>query len=248
MFTGPLVLHAAGAIDLTLAPSTHPGLVLLGAAAACVGVLGIAAGLGLPRLVSKLAHQHQSPDRVIHELAELAGVVREHGLLHALVDPRAHGRDVFLAGVQLLLRDADEPLLRATLESETERVERTADQPLAASAAACRMGSAAMIVSLAAAGAMMLRVASNPSQLTGPLAIGILAAGLAGAAGWAACGPGAALFRMAVARRAFARLAERHAVEAIRLGESRELALRRLEALLPEMDAAVEHGRVRQAA
>jgi flagellar motor component MotA len=247
VLTGPLVLHLAG-VDLTLSADTHPAVVALGVGVAAAAALLLASAAGLPQRVARLAAGVQPPEQVVSELAALAGVVRQHGLLHAVVDPRAVGRDVFVAGVQLLLRDADEQLLKATLEAETERIERTRDQSFANAAVACRVGAVAALASLVAAGAIMLRTAAAPATIPTSGATAILVIALFGVAGLAISVPGATLFRTAAARRAFARLAERHAVESVRLGENQDLAERRLRALLPEYLPQAESIGIRRAA
>lgn len=247
VLTCPLVLRLAG-VDLTLPANTHPLAVGLGAAVFAGIAIAVAAAAGLPGRINGLIARHQRPEQVIAELSELAGLVRQHGLLHAIVDSRAKGRELFVAGLQLLLRDADEQLLRATLEAETERIERTRDQSLSNAASACRIGAAAMLAAVIAAGAIMLRVAAAPAAISTATASGLLAAAVLGVAGLVTSVPGARLLQQAAARRAFARLAERHAVEAVRLGEATELAERRLRALLPEAERAAEGVGIRRAA
>lgn len=247
VLTGPLVLHLAG-VDLTLPADTHPAIVALGAGVAATAALLLASAAGLPGRIARLVAGAEPPEQVVTQLAALAGLVRQHGLLHAVVDPRARGRDVFVAGVQLLLRDADEQLLKATLEAETERIESTRDQAFANAAVACRVGAVAALASLLAAGAIMLRTAAAPATMSSGAAGALLAIALVGVAGLAISVPGANLLRAAAARRAFARLAERHAVEAVRLGENQDLAERRLRALMPEFLPRAESVAIRRAA
>lgn len=230
----PAALLASGPFDLVAPADVHPATVGLLASVAVVGALALARVLRLPRIASHCLPVTDHAPAVIAELAELAELARSGGLLPTVADDRLHRFPVLRSGLYLLIRDADEALLRSALEAEMDRANQAGAARARTRAITCRVAGFVLLVA-AAAGALVLASAANhPARIQTAPAGSALAAILLGFVALSVCGSVARRCEQRNVGAAFARLAELHTVEAIRSGDDRAAAAARLARLLPE--------------
>lgn len=218
-------------LDLALPAATPLPAVGLGALGAVVLALAAAKVFALHRL---LETPREPAERLFADLADLASIAREQGLLPAAVDPRTRSSPILSAGMHLIIRGSDEMLVRATLESQAEQSTRAVGDARAAAVGVVRALAVALGLAAAAGSVVMAAVADAPWILTA----GSAAAVFFSVTGFFATRAVAdALITRFLARNASETLATAASVEtimAIRAGEDREQTLRRLAALTPE--------------
>lgn len=226
-------LQAAGIVDLTASPQTHPAVVLGLGAAAVVGALALAWRLDLPGLGARILGRARPPAEVVEELADLAGVARSNGLLPAATDERARSNGLFRSGLHLLVRDADERLIRSSLAAEMDRQNAATGVRCGLVVSVCRVLAAVLVVVAATAVVVMAASAGAPGTIGTRVGAGVLAAVL-GCFTWLSLWRSiAGRAQLRAASEAFARLATMEAVTSIRLGEDRVDTAARLAGLMP---------------
>lgn len=149
----PLLAAAVGR-PLTLPVQTPAWMVVTLAGAFVLLTIALAKLLDLPALARRLAAPRRPLEAVFADLADLAQLARDGGLLPAAADPRAAAHPMLISGLHLLIRDPDERLVRSAIEAEEDRLTHQSGDARALTAAACRAGLPAALI--AGAGAALL--------------------------------------------------------------------------------------------
>jgi len=239
--TATLIYSASGR-TLTLAADT-PALWVFAAALAAVALaLGIAQALRLVDLLRAGIAAPRDPAIVADELIDLVELSRREGLLAAAVDPRAASHPSLRCGIHLLMRDADDKLIRSTLDADTEISLRRVCNSRASVARACRVSATLLTMTAAAAAVFMAGRGFGPSTLTF-LPAALLLASVSGFILWHCISEPlvSLLYRRNVAD-TFAASAAIEAALAMHAGDSTAQARARMARLLPtdtrELEAA----------
>lgn len=230
----PGLAAGAGLLAPTAPVDSHP-LVVMALAAAVVGVtLVLARGLGLGRVVAAWHAPDSGVDLAVGELTDLSGLARMEGLLPVVGDPRARAYPLLRSGLHMLIRDADERLIRSGLETEMDRMNAGDSSRMRTRVLLCGILSGVLVCAAAGAAFVLAGAAGAPHRLGLPTGAAALVAILGGFLAIVLAGPMIRGIQQRTIRAAFVRLAELEAVEAIRLRETVEQAAARLGRLDPD--------------
>lgn len=169
----PLLAAALGR-PLSL-PADTPLWMVLGAAGAA-SLLAIAAArmLDLPALARRCVAPRSSLSESLADLADIAQIAKDDGLLPAAADPRAASHPLLVTGLYLLIRDPDERLVRSAMDAEEDRKLHHASEVRAGLARLCRWGVLTAMLAGGLVAILMALRADAPGMLTPPVATGLL--------------------------------------------------------------------------
>jgi flagellar motor component MotA len=172
---GGMVVARDAGWSLTLPAGTQAWIVGLGALAASGLALGLARVAGIPAMGRRLVAPPRPVGEAFEELADLAELARQDGLLPATADPRASRYPVLGAGFHLLMRDSDEKLVRSALAAEEEVECRRLEGARSIGAAVCRIGLLVLTAAAACAAVLLAARKNAPWAMPSAAAAGMFA-------------------------------------------------------------------------
>ncbi len=227
---------------LTVPADTPAWIIVVVAGAAALLAIVLARALSLPDAARRLLAPRRPLEQVFADLADIAQIARDDGLLPAATDPRAAAHPMLVSGLHLLIRDPDERLVRSAIEAEEDRTTHQAGDTRALAAAACRWGSLAALLAGGSAAVLMTLRLSSPWSVASPAAVQLLGL-VAGSIVWLCIGGrlAEALLRRNAESEVLAHAAK-VAVLAVHARFDRDQTLARLSRLLPTDPAEVARG------
>ncbi|MFN7022120.1 MAG: hypothetical protein ACK4WH_12440 [Phycisphaerales bacterium] len=222
---------ASDRLSPTVDPDISPWVVLLLSAGACGVMLVLAHFLSVADLGRRALPRPVPSEQVIQDLATLAGIADDQGLLGPLADKSLSRYPIVVSGLHLLCDDADRSLIRASLGSQSEAGLSRAASSRASAIFIAQSFRALSAIALVSSLALAALHATDPSAIGAGGASIIFGSVLASVISMAVATPAVTLLRRCAAADEFAAAASIETVLAIHDREGARAVRARLEAL-----------------